>query len=84
MQTARLGLIVGKRGVHEAHERNRIKRVIRDYFRQRTQDLATLDIVIQVMAELDNCELREHLPRLLAPLIDPATDPATTDTGARS
>jgi ribonuclease P protein component len=80
MHTARLGLIVGKRGVQKAHERNRIKRVIRDYFRQRTQDLATLDIVIQVMAELDNCELREHLARLLAPL----TDPSATDSQARS
>ncbi|MDH3642282.1 MAG: ribonuclease P protein component [Gammaproteobacteria bacterium] len=65
MQHARLGLIVGKRGVAQAHERNRIKRVIRDYFRQQQQELAALDIVIQVMAELDNAELRAGLARLL-------------------
>jgi ribonuclease P protein component len=66
MQGARLGLIVGKRGVAKAHERNRIKRVIRDYFRQQRQELAALDIVIQVMTELDNSDLR----RLLAELLD--------------
>ena len=65
MQHARLGLIVGKRGVAHAHERNRIKRVIRDYFRQQQQELAALDIVIQVMAELDNAQLRAGLARLL-------------------
>ena len=65
MQHARVGLIVGKRGVAKAHERNRIKRVIRDYFRQQQQELAALDIVIQVMAELDNAELRAGLTRLL-------------------
>jgi len=64
MQHARLGLIVGKRGVAKAHERNRIKRVIRGYFRQQQQELAPLDIVIQVMAELDNAELRTRLARL--------------------
>lgn len=70
MQSARLGLIVGKRGVAKAHERNRIKRVIRDYFRQQQQELAALDIVIQVTAELDNAELRT----LLVPLFDPLLD----------
>ncbi len=64
MRRARLGLIVGKRGVAKAHERNRIKRVVRDYFRQQQQDLAALDIVIQVTAELDNAALRAHLAGL--------------------
>jgi len=65
MQCARLGLIVAKRGVAQAHERNRIKRVVRDYFRQKQQEFAALDIVIQVMAELDNAELRVLLDKLL-------------------
>jgi ribonuclease P protein component len=65
MQHARLGLIVGKRGVAKAHQRNRIKRVIRDYFRQQQQELAALDIVIQVMAEIDNAELRSLLEQIL-------------------
>ena len=65
MQGARLGLIVAKRGVAKAHDRNRIKRVIRDYFRHQQQELAALDIVIQVMAEVDNVELRAALVQLL-------------------
>jgi ribonuclease P protein component len=64
MQCARLGLIVGKRAVAKAHERNRIKRVIRDYFRQQQQELAALDMVIQVMAQIDNAQLRASLERL--------------------
>lgn len=65
MHCARLGLIVGKRGVSKAHTRNRIKRVIRNYFRHQQRELAALDIVIQVMAELDNHELRAQLSQLL-------------------
>jgi ribonuclease P protein component len=76
MHCPRLGLIVGKRGVAKAHERNRIKRVVRDYFRQQQQELAALDIVIQVMAELDNSELRTLLARLFDTLADPSGDPS--------
>lgn len=75
IQRARLGLIVGKREVAKAHERNRIKRVIRDYFRQRQQELAALDIVIQVMVELDNSELRTLLARLFGALADAKVQP---------
>ena len=71
MQCPRLGLIVAKRGVAKAHERNRIKRVIRDYFRQQQQELAALDIVIQVMAKLDNAELRVFLARLFDAQVRP-------------
>ena len=64
MQGARLGMIVGKRAVGRAHERNRMKRVIRDEFRRRHAELADVDMVILVMAELGNRELRAHLSRL--------------------
>ncbi|MFP6837324.1 MAG: ribonuclease P protein component [Pseudomonadales bacterium] len=70
MQRARLGMIVGKRGVAKAHERNRIKRVIRDFFRQRRADLAALDIVIQVTGQIDNSELRGLLFQVFSPLAD--------------
>ncbi|MCZ6642313.1 MAG: ribonuclease P protein component [Gammaproteobacteria bacterium] len=70
MQRARLGMIVGKRGVAKAHERNRMKRVIRDCFRQRRPDLAALDIVIQVTSQIDNSELRALLIQLFSPLVD--------------
>ncbi len=64
MQGARLGMIVGKRAVGRAHERNRMKRVIRDEFRRRHGELAGMDMVVLVMAELGNQELRTHLSRL--------------------
>ena len=64
MHGARLGMIVGKRAVGRAHERNRMKRVIRDEFRRCRPELADMDMVIQVMAELGNQELRTHLSKL--------------------
>ena len=75
MQSARLGLIVGKRGVAKAHERNRIKRVIRDQFRQRRTDLGRSDIVIQVTGQIGNSELRAMLSQLFAPLVDSQVRP---------
>lgn len=45
--TPRLGLIVGKRCLRRAVDRNRAKRVIRESFRHAT-DLPTLDIVVRV------------------------------------
>jgi ribonuclease P protein component len=75
MQRARLGMIVGKRGVAKAHERNRIKRVIRDHFRQRRTDLGGSDIVIQVTGQIGSSELRAMLFQLLAPLVDSRVRP---------
>jgi ribonuclease P protein component len=63
---ARLGLAVPKRQVRRAVDRNRIKRVIRESFRQAQDDLAGLDIVVLVRGkarELDNRQLREELDR---------------------
>lgn len=61
MHFPRLGLIVGKRAVRNAAERNRIKRVIRDYFRRCQHELAGYDLVVQVMKDADNAKLRQSL-----------------------
>lgn len=45
---ARLGLIVGKRVVRRAVDRNRAKRLIRESFRQR-EGLPAMDIVVRVV-----------------------------------
>ena len=45
---ARLGLIVGKRLLRRAVDRNRTKRLIRESFRQRG-DLPAMDIVVRVV-----------------------------------
>jgi ribonuclease P protein component len=45
---ARLGLIVGKRQLKRAVDRNKVKRVLRETFRTRRTTLPALDIVVQL------------------------------------
>jgi len=49
---------VGKRAVPNAVERNRIKRVIRDYFRRDQHGLDGYDVVVQIMGDMSNPKLR--------------------------
>ena len=68
MQTARLGLIVGRKSVSRATARNRIKRVIRDRFRRVRSELADMDVVVRVVGPIPRADLHRHLDRLLAEL----------------
>jgi ribonuclease P protein component len=64
--TARLGIAVAKKAVGAAVARNRIKRVIREYFRQTRGQLPALDIVVQARpaaARTGNDGLRKSLER---------------------
>jgi ribonuclease P protein component len=69
---ARLGLSVGAKAVGNAVSRNRIKRVVRDWFRLSRGELPPLDLVVgarNVAASAHNAQLREslaHLARKLA------------------
>ena len=65
MPSARLGLIIGKRAVAKAHERNRLKRVAREAFRLKRSQLPALDIVLQVRGPIDSCTLRSKLEDML-------------------
>jgi ribonuclease P protein component len=65
MPSARLGLIIGKRAVAKAHERNRLKRVAREAFRLKRSELPALDIVLQVQGPIDSCTLRSKLEDML-------------------
>jgi ribonuclease P protein component len=65
MPSARLGLIIGKRAVAKAHERNRLKRVAREAFRLKRSELPALDIVLQVRGPIDSCTLRSKLEDML-------------------
>lgn len=47
--SARLGLIVGKRVLKRAVDRNRAKRLIRESFRQRV-DMPAVDVVVRLIA----------------------------------
>lgn len=46
LQSSRLGLVVAKKKVRRAHERNRVKRLTRESFRLHQSRLSHLDIVV--------------------------------------
>ncbi len=48
MKGARLGVIVAKRVMKRAVDRNRVRRLIRESFRHHQQSLSGLDIVVLV------------------------------------
>lgn len=63
----RMGLTVAKKHVKHAHERNRIKRLTRESFRQRQHELPAMDFVVVAkkgIADLDNYALIETLEKL--------------------
>ena len=66
---SRVGIVVPRRLVATAVQRNRIKRIVRDAFRRITPPLPALDLVVQVHAAPplcgSNCALREEVIRLL-------------------
>lgn len=68
MHTARLGLVVGKRALPRAHERNRAKRVLRETFRRRRGSLPPMDIVVQVIGDDANEGYCSSLEALLSEL----------------
>jgi ribonuclease P protein component len=64
----RLGLAVSKKALRRAVDRNRMKRQIREAFRQRRARLAGQDIVVMVRREVATAEratVRAALNRLL-------------------
>ncbi|WP_084255374.1 ribonuclease P protein component [Pasteurella testudinis] len=63
----RLGLTVAKKYLKRAHERNRIKRLCREYFRLHQHELPAMDFVIVArkgIGALDNRTLSEILDKL--------------------
>jgi len=68
---ARLGLIASRKALPRAVDRNRGKRLVREVFRQAQQDLAAIDVVVQLRAELgrqNNAAARRDLLGLFAGL----------------
>jgi len=51
---ARLGLIVGKRQLKRAVDRNRVKRIVRESFRTSRANLPGIDIVFQLVSAPDD------------------------------
>ena len=48
---ARLGLVVGKKLLKRAVDRNRVKRIIREQFRQRRESLPACDLIVRLAAK---------------------------------
>jgi len=66
MPTARLGLVVTKKGTPKANRRNRVKRIIREKFRLQATDLPNIDLVIQVFGQIDDVQLHRSVDKLFA------------------
>lgn len=68
----RLGVIISKKNVHNAVERNRLRRIIRETFRLKQHELKFLDIVFHVYKNADklsNYLWRDSIRRQLVKLI---------------
>ncbi|MBA6102649.1 ribonuclease P protein component [Pseudomonas monteilii] len=81
----RLGLVIGKKSVKLAVQRNRLKRLMRDSFRLNQQMLAGLNIVIVArkgLGEVENPELHQHFGKLWKRLARSRPTPAVTANSA--
>jgi ribonuclease P protein component len=81
----RLGLVIGKKSVKLAVERNRLKRQIRESFRHNQEILAGWDIVVVArkgLGDLENSELAHQFGKLWKRLArGKVTSAATAPTG---
>ena len=67
----RLGFVFSRRSINLASKRNRVKRVIRDYFRLNQLSLPQLDVVTisrRPLADMDNKTVRKVISQLLSKL----------------
>lgn len=63
---ARLGLIVSRRVAPHATQRNRYKRLMREAFRLRQQELGDLDVVARLKAACPFSQFKDEFARLLS------------------
>lgn len=68
---SRLGIIVARKHVKRAIDRNRIKRLVRESFRHRQETIPSLDVIVLArpgIGTLDNQQLYQQLDRLWSKL----------------
>lgn len=66
-QHARLGMAIAKKALKRAHDRNRVRRLIRESFRQHLDRLPPADVVLMCRPEvlhLSNAEIFQQLEGL--------------------
>ena len=66
LDVARLGLVIAKKNVRRAVDRNRLKRVIRESFRLQQEHLAGLDVIVLArrdLGSLDNASFTAQLEK---------------------
>ena len=70
----RLGLVVPKKSIRHANDRNTFKRVVRDSFRTNQQQLGSIDIIVlsyKEAAQVSKKDLCQHLVKQWQRLIIP-------------
>ena len=68
IDSGRLGVIVAKKNIARANQRNRIKRLIREVFRMRKAEFPRTDLVVMARKELqflENRECQTHIHELM-------------------
>lgn len=85
--SARLGLAIAKKQVRFAHQRNRLKRLIREQFRLQRDALPPCDLVFMAKAgvsEMSNDSLHRSLTQLFSRIIAGAVrrDPSASSQGS--
>ncbi|WHI44847.1 ribonuclease P protein component [Microbulbifer sp. ZKSA004] len=78
LEHPRLGLVIAKKHVRNASDRNQIKRITRETFRLQQYDLPPLDAVVLArpgVADLDKAELAKLLNKLWRKLAKRARQP---------
>ncbi|MCQ3829953.1 ribonuclease P protein component [Microbulbifer elongatus] len=83
----RLGLVIAKKHVRNATDRNRIKRIARETFRLRQHELFPLDAVVLARGgagELDNAALGKIFSKLWRKLDQRARNPQSESNASRS
>lgn len=56
---SRLGIVIAKKNIKTAVQRNRLKRLLRESFRIKSPDFGTIDLVVLVRKGLDALENKE-------------------------
>jgi len=84
---ARLGLVIAKKNIAKAVDRNRVKRIIRESFRHNQSLLPALDIVILArsgLGALENEAVHRKIEKLWQDLVQKAgRSPVTTPRDSR-